>query len=240
MPPAPRPSIAPSKPVIPGRAAHRAEPDVGKAEAAGDVRQPPFAHVRDGQVDAAQFAARGERLDPLAQAARRQRRRQRGEVLDADRVRPRGRCDEVPVLAGERASRLAVRQGAPGRDNSKSVASTEIVVRVALHADIAGDARERLAGAGQAQVRELRLEPQARHARPVPRAETRIEPRPSGRHVKAVRQHRRPFTEVEVASLDARAPGRSASLSASSPPASASIVDRGAEVLGQVDAARSA
>ena len=147
MPPPPRPSIAPSKPVMPA-----ARPS-GPNPMSENLRRPVMsgsrrlADVRDGQVETAQFAARGKRRDPLAQAARPAAPppAPRGSRCGPSPRAPRA-ATKCPSLRVSRASRLAVRQGAPGRDSSRSVASTEIVLVVPLHADVAGNAREHTRG----------------------------------------------------------------------------------------------
>ncbi len=84
-----------------------------------------------------------------------------------------------PSLRVSRASRLAVRHGAPGRDNSRSVASIEIVLSsrctrmspAMRENDSVASARRRPSSCGCS----LRLVT----AGPMPRAETRIEPCPA-------------------------------------------------------------
>ena len=79
-----------------------------------------------------------------------------------------------PSLRVSRASRLAVRHGMPGRDNSRSRGLDRDRAVVALHADVAGDARERLGRLGKAQALELRLQPQARDVAVRCRARRRV------------------------------------------------------------------
>ena len=67
MPPPPRPSIAPSKPVMPAALPNGSNPTFEKRSRPGDVRKPLAADVRHRQVEPEEFAARRERRDALTQ-----------------------------------------------------------------------------------------------------------------------------------------------------------------------------